>query len=158
MCIAFSSNIFGNQLVYNLIVAKDGKDDRNVQCLCLSRENQVHELSFKNWLVENGYDSIPECDLEISDKSIHLSPDHHGYNELHAFSRKIVKDKYVVGVLNSIDQESNEKKFLRAYRGDGVIDIVLFKSARGLALKLKTTARNEYEATLIARHIELHYY
>lgn len=158
LCISFLNNIFGRQLCYHLLVKEDGKEDCDVICLCITDKNQINEEQYQVWKVEKGYDSIPECETDASDKKVHLSPDHHGNHELINFCNRITKDPYIVSVLNSIDQDSNEKEFLRAYRGDGIIDVVLYKSSRGLALKLKTTARNKYEAIVISNHIEKKYY
>ena len=53
-----------------------------------------------------------KCDIWVSDKKIVLRNDH-GMDVLEAFSRRLIRSRYVVGVVNSLPYNPYERRFIK---------------------------------------------
>ena len=122
-------------------------DDRIVQIanIAVQEHYELHEKFFDAELLETG---TPTADKKIS------LPDHHGQEVLLRFSQKLIRSPYVVGVINSIDMNSAERRFVRRIREDGLIELRLTRTERGLGLVVQTTGRTQAETTKIAGILE----
>lgn len=90
-----------------------------------------------------------ECDIPETEKKIVLRDDH-GKDQLMEFSKKLVHSPYVAGVINSLPHQSQNRKFIRKIRENGLIDIVLPWTDKGLGLVVQTTGRTREETEKIA--------
>ena len=89
------------------------------------------------------------CSTSAEDKKIVLRDDH-GKDKLLEFSNKLVHSPYVVGVINSLPFQSHNRKFISKIRENGLIDIVLPWTDKGLGLVVQTTGRTRGETEKIA--------
>ena len=90
--------------------------------------------------------TLVETPIAPDEKNIHLSH-HHGIRELRDLCNQLKNCPYVEE-MRSTNWRGN--KFIRKIQGDGIIEIVLFKTEQQYALLLKTTGRNLRETTAIA--------
>lgn len=97
-----------------------------------------------------------ECNIKPENKKIKLS-DHHGIVVLSNFSKKLVNCKYVCEIINSLDFEPKSKKFIRAIKDKGIIEITLMWEDAGYGLVMETTGRNKRETEKIAKIIKEKY-
>lgn len=118
-------------------------------CNISSQEHlEVHRDVFENkkdiLLVES---NIPQKLKKISLR------DDHGKDLLQDFANQIVKSPYICEVVNSLPFNPHERNFIKKVRENGLIEIVLPWTDKGLGMVVKTTGRNLRETTEIARII-----
>lgn len=107
--------------------------------------------AFQSWADSSLPPTIVPSELLPFEKEIHLSQ-HHGYDELMRFAKRLRNEIYVNKIVNSIDRDSNVKQFARCKFGTKIIEITLIKNGcYGLAVS--TTARNDRELRYIAKQI-----
>ena len=94
-----------------------------------------------------------KSDLQISDKKIILRNDH-GMDVLEAFSKRLIRSPYLIGIINSLPYNPYERKFIKRIRENGLIEIVLPWTDEGYGLIAKTTGRTIAETKKIAEIIE----
>ena len=90
------------------------------------------------------------------EKRIKLRDDH-GKDVLMAFSKKLLRSKYVEEVVNSIRFNSFDRHFIRKISEDGIVECVLYWHDEGYGLAVKTTGRNKKEAQIIAEILDKEY-
>jgi len=93
---------------------------------------------------------LVETTLNPEDKIIRLA-DHHGKSELQELCAQIKYNPYVEEMY-STDWGGN--RFIRKIFMNGIVEIVLYKTQRKYALKVKTTGRNLRETQKIAKILE----
>ena len=91
-----------------------------------------------------------ETTLNPEKKIIHLA-DHHGKADLQKLCNQIKHNPYVEEMY-STDWGGN--RFIRKVHRNGIIEMVLYKTLRKYALKVKTTGRNLRETQEIAKILE----
>lgn len=82
-------------------------------------------------------------------KPIHLRDDH-GKDTLQAFAERLCRNPYVVKVVNSLPYNPSATNFIHKTTADGLIEIVLTNTDKGLGLVLQSTGRNLQETEAIA--------
>ncbi|MFA6784632.1 MAG: hypothetical protein WCR13_07010 [Sphaerochaeta sp.] len=119
-------------------------------------ETRVRHVSIGNhfdfhhdWLQANKEIVLIACDILAVDKTINLRDDH-GKNILQDFSKKIRRNKYVISILNSLPFNPNCRSFIKQAKPDGIVEIVLPWTDRGIGLAVQTTGRNYRETQKIA--------
>ena len=90
--------------------------------------------------------------MSPDDKRSHFA-DHHGKKELSIFWEKIRNSPYIESA-QSVNSGSKGKIFIREIHKDGNIEIVLNNTDRKYALLVKTTGKDIYETTAIAKILE----
>lgn len=132
-------------------------DDRLVSfgnVYCLSDSVCFEDDSFVNWYVgchEVAYskrNQEPTC---------HLSNDHHGKNILKSFSEKIMKEDFVVGIINSLPYDSKAVNFVEKMRDDGIINLRLIDTDLGLGIAVQTTGTNKIQTAYLASLLDKKY-
>ncbi len=83
--------------------------------------------------------------------------DDHGRDLLLNFSKRIVKCPYICEVVNSLPYNPHERNFIKKVRENGLVEIVLPWTDKGLGIVVKTTGRNIRETTEIARIVKENY-
>lgn len=109
---------------------------------------------FQNWADSKLPPEILPSNIPCDKKKIHLS-DHHGTDVLYTLAKRLVREDYVIGILNSIDRNSYEHNFISQIK-DNLIYITLVKQ-NYYGMVVSTTARNDRELRYIARKIEERY-
>ena len=134
------------------ISIKKGADDvlvRNVS-------NEEHVEYHSEWLENLSEVELVKCNIDYDEKKIKLRDDH-GKDILLVFGKKILSSPYVMEVVNSLPFNSSERKFIRKVKNDGLIEIVLPWTDKGLGMVIKTTGRNRRETEKIAEILEQEY-
>ena len=109
---------------------------------------------FLRWADDKLEPEIEACGMLPIEKTINL-PEHHGKDILKAYAKRLVRETYVKGIINSIDRNSKERKFISGLH-DNIIYITLINDGH-FGLAVSTTARNERELRYIAKLIEKKY-
>ena len=94
--------------------------------------------------------------LNPDDKVIRFRSDH-GIDVLNAFAKRITKSPYVNGIINSLPFNNGSKSFIRRVYPNGLIEVVLYWTDRGLGMVIQTTGRNLRETEEIAKLLETEY-
>ena len=76
--------------------------------------------------------------------------DDHGKDILAEHAKRLLKNDYVDGILNSLPFKPTSTTYIDKINPGGTIDIVLFWTDRGLSMRVKTTGRNIQETQAIA--------
>lgn len=133
-------------------------EGKEKQVLCIHSSSKMNEDKVIDILVQLPDLNVPECKLKPSDKNIKKKmPDHHESKEVEKFGKDLLEDPYIVEVINSIDQNSCEKNFIRKIFDDGKIEIRMTWTKRGSGLIVSTTGKNLYQTAWIAHHLEKHF-
>ncbi len=130
------------------------KNDESIQVanVSISDHVDVHQQIFeKQRPVE-----LIKCELRYSEKEVSFRDDH-GKDVLLEFAKRVIKNPYVIGVVNSLPFNPHERKFIRKVREDGLIEIVLVWTDRKYGMVIKTTGRNKRETEAIAGILEEKY-
>lgn len=153
--ISFESEEYWQTCVYDLHI-EDEESSQNVQVLSVSTPDHFEEHALKEWLNEHSDIELIKTDIEPQNKEIHFRDDH-GTDLLMAFARKIIKSPYVVGIVNSCSFSPHNRNFVRNVSDDGILEITLSWTDRGLGMAIRTTGRNLRETRMIAEIIREKY-
>jgi hypothetical protein len=148
MGIGFCSEAFWDALLFSLQM--EGDEEKCVKILSVSKPEHFGEKIFLEWKAQAIGVQLIACDTPITDKRISLRDDH-GKDVLQKFAERLVHSPYVVEIVNSLPYNPNENKFIRSVRFDGLVEIVLTDTDKGLGLVVKTTGRNLRETEAIAK-------
>lgn len=126
---------------------------------CVVAENQYKDKEFAEWLDE--HDIIDESLIEKStllptSKTISLRDDH-GQDILNAHAEKLRKSPYVIKIINSTPFKPAAKHYIDKVKENGLIEIVLTRTDKGLGMVVQTTVRNLKETLWIAKELERKY-
>ncbi len=127
-----------------ITISKDSQKV-NVKHICTEHEVRFH---LERWPVKSELELIT-CNIAEKDKKIVLRDDH-GKDKLLQFSKKLVRSPYVIGVINSLPHQSHNRKFIKQIEENGLIQIGLPWTDRGLGLVVQTTGRTKEETEKIA--------
>lgn len=127
--------------------------------VCVVNPLQLDDEYVRTWLGVNFGAGIVDvqlpqpCNIDPSQKKIHFRDDH-GREVVDAFARQLVRNEFVVEVINSIEWDSGCNHFVDDVRADGVVYVRMHWEGRGYGLAVKTTARGIPQTMLIARELE----
>lgn len=99
---------------------------------------------------------LRKTDVKPENKEISLRDDH-GKDILCRFSKKIIGDEYIIGIINSLPYQSKERNFIHNIKQNGIIEIVLTHTDKGLGIVVQTTGQNMRETEAIAKILEEQY-
>lgn len=105
------------------------------------------------WLESLVRPELITCDMAPDEKTLKLRDDH-GIDVLRAFAKRLLRSKYVVGVINSLEFHPKARRFIRSFSDDGIVEMVLNWTDAGYGLAVQTTGRNRRETEKIARRLE----
>ena len=156
--LGFDSSYFWDRPVHEITESSLEDEDRHLNVLCITKERHVSDPLLQEWIASQRRPksiSFPdECKLKPEEKKIHYRDDH-GREILDEFARKLVKNKYVVGVVNSIPWQSRCDHFiLSPVRPDGIVNVCLHWHDEGYGLAVQTTARGIPQTALVAKLLE----
>ncbi len=112
-----------------------------------SKQSSFDTQEIANFVENLGAVSLIETTINPESKKIHLAGDHHGKAELQELCNQLKNNPYVEEMRSTY---FGGKNFIRKTYPDGVIEIVLVKTARQYALWVQTTGRNLRETNKIA--------
>lgn len=144
----------GDPIQWDKLVLSLLKDESIVQA-----KNLYGETTFSchlQWLLDSQPVQLKQCQTLPSKKKIHLRDDH-GKDVLKIFSRNLVCSPYVCEVINSMPFNSANRHFIHAVKEDGIIEIVLPWTDKGLGVVVKTTGKNRRETEKIAEILKEEY-
>jgi len=110
--------------------------------------SELGEILYTDY-IDSQFSIIVESQLKIENKKIEIRDDH-GKDKLLQFAKKLVRSSYINGVVNSLPYNPAEKNFIHKVREEGLIELVLTETDKGLGLVVHTTGRNLKETLRIA--------
>lgn len=105
------------------------------------------------WLSSLAGIELVACDIPPENKPLKLRDDH-GKDVLQAFARRLLRSRYVVEIVNSLEFHPKSRRFIKCCTPDGVVELILNWTDAGYGLAVQTTGRNLLETEEIARRIE----
>ena len=148
--IGFLSESFWNDISFSIIIKNS--TERQDTILCLSNEQHLNCEKFREFIDNCGDVCLCETPLPIEKKEINLRNDH-GYDILEKFAKRLIRNEYIVKVINSLPFNPSETNFIKKVYHDGKIEVVLTDTDRGLGMIIQTTGRNLRETTEISKII-----
>lgn len=112
----------------------------------VSKQSSFDTPAIANFVENLGTVSLIETTINPENKKIHLAP-HHGKAELTTLCNLLKNNEYVIEMRST---DWGGRNFIRKTYPDGVIEIVMVKTARQYALWVQTTGRNLRETNEIA--------
>jgi len=144
--ISFASEPFWDNVKFSL---KDNNKNVVYTVLSVSSPSHFQSHDFLKWRDDHTPVVIIMSDIPYDQKRIHLRDDH-GSDVLRSFASKLVRSPYVVEIINSLPFNPNSNSFVKAIKENGLIEVVLTWTDKGLGLVIKTTGRNHNETQMIA--------
>ena len=136
---------------WNVPSVQISRDASPVDVRNCSRAEHVHV--HEEWAESLTELELTTCDMPPEEKPIKLRDDH-GVDVLQAFARRLLRSKYVVGVVNSLEFRPRSRRFIRHSTDDGIVELVLNWTDAGYGLAVQTTGRNRRETEEIAHRLE----
>ena len=126
------------------------------QVFCISNVQQFEDNKFINWAVGSLPIKFKPCNIPQVQKQISFRDDH-GKDKLKAFAKRILKEEYIVEVINSLPFHPHARDIIGKVSDDGLIDIILTDSDQGYGMVIKTTAETRALALYMAADIRKKY-
>lgn len=146
--IGFGSDEFWANPLHKIQVASNGQTI-DTEWPCLSKPEHVDEDTVGLWVDAHSELELVKSTLSVQDKTVNLRDDH-GKDILAEHAKRLLKNDYVDGILNSLPFKPTSTTYIDKINPGGIIDIVLFWTDRGLSMRIKTTGRNIQETQAIA--------
>lgn len=151
--LGFESSYFWKTLKHQITETTIEGEERKVEVLCVTDEKHLHEKALQTWFVcQRDFERVelPEkCNVAPEEKKIHYRDDH-GREVLDAFARKLVRNPYVIGVVNSTEWHSSCDHFIYDTHEDGIVEVCLHWHDKGYGLAVKTTAKGILQTMKVA--------
>lgn len=145
-------------LTYNnckLRLQKGSGNEEHYVC-CLTKPEHIDLDLFVELMSRQEDLVVPICEIAAGDKTVHI-PSHHGAHDCKVHAEKLLNNKYIKAILNSIDFNPGEKNYIHLIKEPNIIEIRLTWTKGGYGLCIATTATNRAQNHWIARHLELLY-
>lgn len=152
--ISFCFDPFWNQIKHRLYVK--GKETGEYDVVAISHPTHCNTTDFINHKDLWKPIELIESQLIPESKPISLRDDH-GKDKLQAFAQKLCQSPYVIEIVNSLPYNPHETQFIRSVKDNGLIEIVLTDTDKGLGLVLQSTGRNKRETEKIANILKENY-
>lgn len=152
-----SEDFWKNNTAFNLTVFNQTTKNKAMkQVFCISDVKQFEIQDFIDWAVETLPIKFKRCNISSEKKSYHFRDDH-GKDKLEAFAKRLLKEEYIVEVINSLNYQPHAKNMIGNVSDDGLIDIILTDTDKGLGMVIKTTAETRRLALYMAADIRKKY-
>lgn len=132
-----------------------GKSKEN-QVYCISELKQFEIDEFIRWAVDTLPLKFRDSRIKQANKKKSLRNDH-GKDVLEKFADRILKEPYIIEVINSLPFNPKAKDMIKDVSEDGLIQLVLNHTDKGLGMVIKTTAESRMEALYQAAYIRKKY-
>lgn len=152
--IGFCSEAFWENYQFNLIIEGDIESTETV--FCVSLPNHFDNQNFIDFIENKKPLILVETPLNPDEKKIELRDDH-GKDKLEKFAKQLRYSPFVIAVINSLPFNPHSSKFIHKTHSNGIIELVLTKTDKGLGLVVKTTGTNFRETQEIAKILDKKY-
>ena len=149
LTLGFAVDSFWAALLHEI---RDVNARKTYKALCLTKPEHLDEDSVSEWCQYAYPVALPTSGLKPSEKRIHVRDDH-GQDVLQLFAQRLVCSPYVVEIVNSLPMDSQASTFIESVSPNGIVNIRLHWTDRGLGLAVRTTARSHDDAQRIARQL-----
>lgn len=149
--ISFCFDSYWNQIKHKLYV--EGPEKGEYEIIAISHPKHCEDADF---IIQKDLWKplcLVKSQTNPENKIIHLREDH-GQDQLYDFAKRIRRSPYVEQIVNSLPYNPQESNFIRTVKANGLIEIVLTGTDKGLGLVLQSTGRNIRETKEIARILE----
>ena len=148
-----SSDMWKTECKFPIQVKRKGNPIDRGEVFCVSRIEHFDEDDFVNWYLS---ENIPAYQKRDSMGKFHLRDDH-GKDVLMEFSEKILKEDFILEVVNSLPFDPKAKKFIEKIGSDGIINIRLTNTDAGYGIAVRTTGKNKIQISYFAKYINEKY-
>lgn len=136
---------------WNVSKLQINKDASRVEVRNCSQAEHIE--IHRKWLDDLTGLELITCDVLPENKPLKLRDDH-GKDMLLAFARRLLRSRYVVGVINSLEFHPKSRRFVKSCTADGIVELVLNWTDAGYGLAVQTTGRNLSETEEISRRLD----
>lgn len=147
--IGFHSNHKWDNFCFDMMVDKEDSG----QVFCVSQMEHFESPAFIDWYVVTYNVSYI---TSAEKRAIHLRKDH-GKDMLQEFAEKILKEDFIIEVVNSLPFAPKASDFIEKVTEDGIIHIRLTNTDRGLGLAVRTVGTNIIQTTYFAKLLQEKY-
>jgi hypothetical protein len=147
--ISFISDTFWENVSFILTIVNNNGSRINQPVLSVSCPNHFQSRDFIEWRDTHTKIELIASNLSPEKKQIHLRDDH-GKDTLHSFAKRLIRSPYVIEVINSLPFNPQNTKFIKDIKANGIIELVLTYTDKGLGLVVRTTGRTLRETRQIA--------
>ena len=155
--LGFESSFFWKKLTHQITETTIEGDERNVEVLCVANENHLQEKALQTWIVcQREFEQVElpkKCEIAPEAKRIKYRDDH-GREILDAFAKRLVRNPYVVEIVNSTEWHSSCDHFIYDTHADGMVYVCLHWHDKGYGLAIKTTAQGKLQTMKVAEVLE----
>ncbi len=156
ICIGFESEKYWKKIEHQIIISNKDEVVCTPIILSVSEPQHFKSLIMKKWLEKHQPVSLVKSSLESGEKPINLCNDH-GKDVLDRFSKRLRMSPYVTAIVNSLPFNPNQRDFIKSVDANGLIEIVLTHTDKGLGIAVQTTGRNFLESKAIAEILKSSY-
>jgi len=145
--ISFLSEDFWGNCRYTITIT--GNNNLEVSVYSVSMPEHFDDVDILKFIEGTETITLTKTDIPIKNKKISLRDDH-GKDILLRFANKLISSPYVISVINSLPFNPYERNFIKKIYPNGIIEIVLTKTDKGLGLIIETTGNTIKETDAIA--------
>lgn len=139
-------------VAYTLKIVEN-ENEQLVTAYCVTKMEDFQHPSIIAWFDEYLEPKPDKTKLLPDDKNIKLSS-HHGKSELQKFANMLVKEPYIIEVVNSIDHNSFATSLVSNIPQEvDLLDLTLTDTDKGYSLRVRTVARDKREQRFIAKFL-----
>lgn len=152
--VGFCSSECWNQCCFPIHKRCDNTFSFDGEVYCVSDISHFEEDLFVNWYISCHEVAYTKRSQE---PTCRLSNDHHGKDVLKKFSDRVMKEDFVTEVINSLQFAPKATRFVEKFTDDGVINLRLVGTDRGLGIAVRTTGQNKIQMAYFAYLLEKKY-
>ncbi len=154
-CVGFHSLDFWGAVLFQIHVASETEQyDDTILCISLPEGFSAKEyIEWEDSHIAINPDLLPTCQILPEKKKLHIREDH-GMDVLKALAKRLRHCEYIVGVINSLPYNPHATSSISQCYADGIIEIVLTKTDKGLGLVIQSTGKNLRQTKWIADYID----
>ena len=157
--LGLNSSDFWGRLCYDIEEESLEYGLSRLTALCVTNGEHVSDARVQTWIAVNReFEAVPEptpCALPYEQRvQPSFNVPHHDNEKLKAFSDKIVRHKYVCGVVDTLEFDPTTSRFIVKWYEDGKVDVRLHWTRTGCGLRIQTVGKGLQQTELIARRLE----
>lgn len=150
LTLGFADGGFWSRLYHVVTETPSNGAQRTHDTLCATEPSHLDVREAVDWRQVAYPVALPECEDPPQSKVIHFRDDH-GNDVLEDFAKRLVRSRYVVGVVNSLGWKPHAQNFVEECRPDGIVHLRLHWEDRGLGLAVQTSGMTLDQTERIAR-------
>lgn len=143
--ISFDSETFWHSVEY--IIKVNNKEEK---VIALCKEDDLKTPVFAQWQAKTCPPKIPTTNLDPNKKNFNLCGDHHGKKELNQLWDRLKHKDCIIECICSLPFCPKATDPIAKVNDDGTIDIVDITSDSRYAMRIRTTATDEFQTQRIA--------